>query len=244
MTTINSAKGDSTITASALSVHALPEIVMLDNLDSFTYNLVDEFRCLGYQLTIYRNTISADFIYQKLQEKQKNNDAGVILVLSPGPGDPSHAGCLMALIAKSAGKFPILGICLGHQALIQHYGGIIGRAPEVVHGKSSNISHNNAGAFNGIANPLPVARYHSLFASEVPQEVTITAQVILFNDKQDIVIPMAVEHSIDAAIGFQFHPESILTTYGTNLLAQSLSHLTTLANQTIYKAQGSAHDNI
>ena len=244
MTTINTTTSVATNTASSSSVNALPEIVMLDNLDSFTYNLVDEFRCLGYQLTIYRNTISADFIFQKLQEKQQNNDAGVILVLSPGPGDPSHAGCLMALIAKSAGKFPILGICLGHQALIQHYGGVIGRAPEVVHGKSSNISHNNAGAFKDISNPLPVARYHSLYASKVPQQVTVTAHVTLSFDQQDIVIPMAIEHSVDAALGFQFHPESILTTYGTNLLAQSLSHLTTLANQTIYTAQGNAHDNI
>ena len=157
--------------------NTLPEIVMLDNLDSFTYNLVDEFRCLGYQLTIYRNTLSAEFIFQKLQEKQQSNSAGVILVLSPGPGDPTHAGCLMPLLARCAGKFPILGICLGHQALVQHYGGVIDRAPEVV------------------------------------------------------------------AIGFQFHPESILTTFGTHLLAQSLSHLSTLANQTIYKVQGHAHDN-
>ena len=217
---------------------ALPEIVMLDNLDSFTYNLVDEFRCLGYQLTIYRNTLSADFIFQKLKEKQQNNSAGVILVLSPGPGDPTHAGCLMPLLALSAGKFPILGICLGHQALVQHYGGVIGRAPEAVHGKSSNISHNEIGAFNDIPNPLPVARYHSLFASEMPPTLTMTAQVSLLNDSQDTVVPMAIEHSLDAAIGFQFHPESILTTFGTHLLAQSLRHLSALANSTIYKSTG------
>ena len=222
--------------------NTLPEIVMLDNLDSFTYNLVDEFRCLGYQLTIYRNTLSAEFIFQKLQEKQQSNSAGVILVLSPGPGDPTHAGCLMPLLARCAGKFPILGICLGHQALVQHYGGVIDRAPEVVHGKSSNMRHNNVGAFKDITNPLPVARYHSLFARRVPQQLTITAEVTLSSDKAGITLPMAIEHSLDAAIGFQFHPESILTTFGTHLLAQSLSHLSTLA-QTIYKVQGHAHDN-
>ena len=97
-------------TLSNSSSRTLPEIIMLDNLDSFTYNLVDEFRCLGYQLTIYRNTLSAEFVFQKLQEKQQSNSAGVILVLSPGPGDPTHAGCLMPLLALCAGQFPILGI--------------------------------------------------------------------------------------------------------------------------------------
>ena len=197
---------------------SLPEIVMLDNLDSFTYNLVDEFRCLGYKLTIYRHTLSAEFIFQTLREKQQKNSAGVILVLSPGPGDPTHAGCLMALIKLCAGKFPMLGICLGHQALIQHYGGIIARAPEVMHGKSSNVSHNELGAFHGIANPLPVARYHSLFASKMPNELTMTAHVALPTDNDEVILPMAVEHSIDAAIGFQFHPESILTEYGMKMM--------------------------
>ncbi|MFT6920174.1 MAG: anthranilate synthase component 2 [Cognaticolwellia sp.] len=222
---------------------SLPEIVMLDNLDSFTYNLVDEFRCLGYQHTIYRNTLSADFIFKKLQEKQQSNSAGVILVLSPGPGDPTHAGCLMALLTLCAGTFPILGICLGHQALIQYYGGVITRAPEVVHGKSSNIIHNELGAFNNIASPLPVARYHSLVASVMPKQLTMTAQVSLLHNNEEIVLPMAIEHSTDAAIGFQFHPESILTTFGTNLLAQSLRHLSALANKSLYKAQGNTHDN-
>ena len=228
--------------SSSLS-ESLPEIVMLDNLDSFTYNLVDEFRCLGYQHTIYRNTLSADFIFNKLQEKKQNNSAGVILVLSPGPGDPTHAGCLMALLKLCVGKFPILGICLGHQALIQYYGGVITRAPEVVHGKSSNIIHNQLGAFINIASPLPVARYHSLVASVMPKQLTMTAQVSLLHNNEEIILPMAIENSTDAAIGFQFHPESILTTFGTNLLAQSLRHLSALANKNLYKAQGNNHEN-
>ena len=203
----------------------LPKIIMLDNLDSFTYNLVDEFQCLGYEPLIYRNTLPADYIIEQLNKEAAKNAEGVILVLSPGPGDPSHAGCLMELIAKTVGHFPILGICLGHQALIQHYGGIIGRAPEIVHGKSSNIEHTGEGAFLNITNPLPVARYHSLVATKMPDNIEMIAQFT--TDKNDI-LPMAVQQSTDAVLGFQFHPESILTTYGSNLLAQSLEQLTRL----------------
>ena len=207
------------------TIEAKPRIIMLDNLDSFTYNLVDEFKCLGFDPLIYRNTLSADYILEQLNKESEINENGVILVLSPGPGDPSHAGCLMELISKTVGKFPILGICLGHQALIQHYGGVIGRAPEIVHGKSSNINHNSNGAFANISNPLPVARYHSLVATTMPDSINMIAQFTTDNNQ---ILPMAVEHTQDAILGFQFHPESILTTYGSNLLAQSLEHLTSL----------------
>lgn len=190
-----------------------PKIFMLDNLDSFTYNLVDEFYNLGFELVIYRNTLSADFIVEQIEAEPGD----VLIVLSPGPGNPTDAGCLMDLIAQTAGKYPILGICLGHQALVQHYGGVVARAPEIVHGKSSNISHTAEGAFAGIQNPLPVARYHSLVAATMPEGLDCIAQV---ND-----LPMAIEHKTDAALGFQFHPESILTTYGSHLLAQSIEHL-------------------
>ena len=207
------------------TIKTKPRIIMLDNLDSFTYNLVDEFKCLGFDPLIYRNTLSADYILEQLNKESEINENGVILVLSPGPGDPSHAGCLMELISKTVGKFPILGICLGHQALIQHYGGIIGRAPEIVHGKSSNITHNSNGAFANISSPLPVARYHSLVATTMPDSINMIAQFTTDNNQ---ILPMAVEHTQDAILGFQFHPESILTTYGSNLLAQSLEHLTLL----------------
>ena len=197
------------------------QLFMLDNLDSFTYNLVDEFQVAGFAPIIYRNTISAEFIFEKMQHCATQGKQ-VLLVLSPGPGEPSKAGCLMALIAKCAGIFPILGICLGHQALIEHYGGTIIRADEIVHGKSSNITHSGTGAFKNISNPLPVARYHSLIGSDIPQSLIVTAT---FNtgDKKDIV--MAIEHPQDAVIGMQFHPESILTTYGSTLLAQSIEYL-------------------
>ena len=208
------------------------KIVMLDNLDSFTYNLVDEFQTLGFEPVVYRNTLSADFIVAQISEIQQTSNQQVLLVLSPGPGDPSHAGCLMELIEKTVGKAPILGICLGHQALIQHFGGIIDRAPEIVHGKSSPIEHNQKGAFNRIVNPLPVARYHSLVATKMPSNLTMTAH---FTTEQGVQLPMAIEHQQAAIIGFQFHPESILTTYGSNLLAQSIEHLLSL------NAQGNLH---
>lgn len=192
------------------------KIVMLDNLDSFTYNLVDEFYQLGLEPTIYRNTLSADFIFEQLEKIEDD----VLLVLSPGPGSPEEAGCLMALIDKAIGKFPILGICLGHQALIQHYGGIIDRAPEIVHGKSSNIEHSQKGAFKDIKNPLPVARYHSLVATTMPAKIACIANYQ--------GLPMAIEQRDDAILGFQFHPESILTTYGSTLLAQAIEYLLSL----------------
>lgn len=229
------------------STSIMPSIVMLDNLDSFTYNLVDEFKCLGYQPTIYRNTLSADFILDKIAQINEQNPAGVIIVLSPGPGDPTHAGCLMALIQQCVGKYPILGICLGHQALIQHYGGVIGRAPSIVHGKSSNIVHNAKGCFANITMPLPVARYHSLVATSMPESLEMiayydttsedTGEYIykLTDEKTDInnenYLSMAIQSSEDAVLGFQFHPESILTTYGSTLLAQGLTHLSALSQK-------------
>ncbi|QOL24677.1 aminodeoxychorismate/anthranilate synthase component II [Thalassotalea sp. LPB0316] len=201
------------------------KIFMLDNLDSFTYNLVDEFYQLGFKPEIYRNTLSADFIFNKMCEHQETTGENVILVLSPGPGNPSQAGCLMALIEKVAGKFPIIGICLGHQALVQHFGGEVGRANAIVHGKASMVEHSQTGAFEGIANPLSVARYHSLMATKMPEQLITTAKT------DDIV--MAIEHKTLAIIGFQFHPESILTNYGSALLKQAMSYLAAKHTETL-----------
>ncbi len=203
---------------------------MLDNLDSFTYNLVDEFQCLGFEPTVYRNTLSANFIFNKMLEHIKQSGQDVILVLSPGPGDPSHAGCLMELIKLCAGKIPMLGICLGHQALIEHYGGNVGRAEEIVHGKASAINHCGTGAFVNIHNPLPVARYHSLIGKDIPETLSVIAD---FNG-----MPMAISREEDAVLAYQFHPESILTTFGTTLLAQSFDYLLALSERLKTKAQG------
>jgi anthranilate synthase component 2 len=189
------------------------KIYLLDNFDSFTYNLVDQFRSLGYEVVIYRNDVDADFITAKLL----NETQPVALVLSPGPGAPHEAGSLMALIGNLAGKVPMLGICLGHQALIEHYGGKVERAKHVVHGKASPTEHNGQDIFANLPSPLPVARYHSLVATQVPDCLDIIATT---DD-----MPMAIIHREDKAVGFQFHPESILTTLGSQLLVQSLEYL-------------------
>jgi len=208
----------------------MTKLFMLDNLDSFTYNLVDEFQCLGFEPSVYRNTLSADFIFNKMIEHTQKTSEPVLLVLSPGPGAPNKAGCLMALIERCAGRIPMLGICLGHQALIEHYGGKVDRAEEIVHGKSSNITHSGTGAFKGIQNPLPVARYHSLIGKDIPSTVAVIAD---YNG-----MCMAISKEDDAILAFQFHPESILTTFGTPLLAQGIDYLLALSSSLNNKAVG------
>ncbi|MDO6635589.1 aminodeoxychorismate/anthranilate synthase component II [Pseudoalteromonas carrageenovora] len=190
------------------------KIYFLDNFDSFSYNLVDELTMLGCELVVYRNNINADVIFNKMRQEPGQ----VLLVLSPGPGTPSDAGCLMELIELAKGQFPMLGICLGQQALTQSYGGVIGHAGETVHGKSSIIDLNAHPVFHGMGSTMPVARYHSLMATEVPKNIEVIAQ---FED-----IPMAIYHHGDSALGYQFHPESILTPNGAMLLQQSVAYLT------------------
>ncbi|OUS25719.1 anthranilate synthase component II [Thalassotalea sp. 42_200_T64] len=189
------------------------KLYMLDNLDSFTYNLVDEFKSLGFEPIIYRNTVSAEFIFNKMQQET----APVILVLSPGPGDPRSAGCLMELIELSVGHYPIFGICLGHQALVEHYGGKVDRADEIVHGKASLIEHAGSGPFQNLPSPLPVARYHSLVATIMPDGLELIAHY------QNL--PMAIANKDDKVLGFQFHPESLLTSKGSLLIKQSFAYL-------------------
>jgi anthranilate synthase component 2 len=190
------------------------KIYLLDNFDSFTYNLVDQFRSLSCEVVIYRNDVSADYVAEKLM----NETGKKALVLSPGPGAPHEAGCMMELIGKVAGKVPMLGICLGHQAMVEYYGGKVERAPFVVHGKASPTFHNGQGVFANLPSPLPVARYHSLVATKVPD----CLDVIATTDD----MPMAILHPQHQAMGFQFHPESILTTLGSQLLTQTLAYLT------------------
>ena len=190
------------------------KIYFLDNFDSFSYNLVDELSMLGCELVVYRNNISAQSIFDKMCQET----VPVLLVLSPGPGAPSDAGCLMELIELCKGRFPMLGICLGQQALTQSYGGVIGHAGETVHGKSSIITLNEHPVFAGMGDKMPVARYHSLMATKVPDEVEVIASYE--------TIPMAIYHQQDNALGYQFHPESILTPNGALLLQQSIEFLT------------------
>ena len=188
----------------------MADILLLDNVDSFIYNLVDQLRANDHRVVIYRNRLPAALIMRALSEMENP-----ILMLSPGPGAPSQAGCMPQLLTALRGRLPIIGICLGHQAIVEAYGGHVGQAGEILHGKASHIRHDNQGMFSGLPNPLPVARYHSLVGSQVPATLTVNAH---YND-----MVMAVRNDADRVCGFQFHPESILTTQGAHLLNQTLS---------------------
>lgn len=188
----------------------MANILLLDNVDSFTYNLVDQLRNKGHQVVIYRNTVATDIIMQQFKALPSP-----LLMLSPGPGKPSDAGCMPELLEKIIGKIPVIGICLGHQAIIEAYGGKISAADEILHGKASLAEHDNQAMFADLDNPLPVARYHSLAGCRIPSELTISARC------GDTV--MAVRHDKHKVCGFQFHPESILTTHGARLLEQTLA---------------------
>ncbi|EOD4150722.1 aminodeoxychorismate/anthranilate synthase component II [Vibrio cholerae] len=187
----------------------MANILFIDNFDSFTYNLVDQFRSLGHVVTIYRNNISADVIEQALQ--QLDNP---VVVLSPGPGAPSEAGSMPELLQRLKGKVPVIGICLGHQAIVEAYGGVVAGAGEIVHGKVSMMEHQNHAIYRGLPSPLAIARYHSLVATQVPSALTVTAEV------NGLV--MSVVNEADKVCGFQFHPESIMTTHGATLLANAI----------------------
>ncbi|HDR1022779.1 TPA: aminodeoxychorismate/anthranilate synthase component II [Pasteurella multocida] len=190
----------------------MAHILFLDNFDSFTYNLVDQFRSLGHHVSIYRNDCDLDFLSQTAL-KQPN----MILALSPGPGNPQQAGNMLPLIQRLKDKVPIIGICLGHQALIEAFGGKVIHAGEVLHGKVSYIQHDEQAMFAQLTNPMPVARYHSLMGSDLPEELIVNARY------GEII--MAIRHRTLPICAFQFHPESILTVQGSQLLAQSIDWL-------------------
>ena len=195
----------------------MANILFLDNFDSFTYNLVDQFRVLGHQVKVYRNDCDLEQIVQTAL-----NTPNTVLALSPGPGTPREAGILLPLIQRLKNTIPIIGICLGHQALIEAFGGKVVHAGEVLHGKVSKINHDGQAMFRDITNPMPVARYHSLMGSELPDELIVNA------DYNGIV--MAIRHRNLPICGFQFHPESILTVQGSKLLEQSVEWLLNTKN--------------
>ncbi|MGX3021844.1 aminodeoxychorismate/anthranilate synthase component II [Ursidibacter sp. B-7004-1] len=190
----------------------MAHILFVDNFDSFTYNLVDQFRQLGHQVTIFRN----DYPLNTFLEKACNTE-DCIVALSPGPGNPREAGNLLAIIRGLAGKVPLIGICLGHQAIIEALGGEVVHTGTVLHGKVSRIEHDNQAMFAGINNPMPVARYHSLMGDKLPEDLIVNAR---FGE-----IIMAIRHRSEKICGFQFHPESILTVEGSKLLKQSVEWL-------------------
>lgn len=183
----------------------MPGVLLIDNYDSFTYNLVQAFLVLGAEVDVYRND-QID-VAEALDMKPSH------LVISPGPGRPENAGVSRAMIEAFEGRVPILGVCLGHQCLVDHLGGRIVSARRLMHGKTSMIDHDGATIFSGLPNPLEVGRYHSLAAERdsVPDTLTVTART----PGGEI---MAVRHRDKPMEGVQFHPESVLTPDGEVLL--------------------------
>ena len=185
-------------------------LLMIDNYDSFTYNLVQYFGELGQKVNVYRNDeITVDEI-ENLKPKY--------VVISPGPCTPNEAGISLELIEKLAGKIPILGVCLGFQAIAQAFGGNIIGAQRIMHGKVSPIHHTGKGVFTGLKNPFNATRYHSLVAeqSTLPECLEVTAWTN--NESGSIEEIMGVRHKTLAIEGVQFHPESILTEHGHQML--------------------------
>ena len=184
-------------------------ILVIDNYDSFVHNLARYFRQLGQTTSVYRNDeISID------QIRQLSPDA---IVISPGPCTPDKAGVSLEVVAELKGEFPILGVCLGHQAIVEALGGKVMCSGGPVHGRSSSVKHLETKLYTGIANPFQVGRYHSLIADKLtlPDCLTVTA-----TDSSGTI--MAVEHRSEIVVGVQFHPESILTESGYQLLANFL----------------------
>jgi anthranilate synthase component 2 len=190
-------------------------LVLIDNQDSFTYNLVDELRVMGAELTVFRNTVATAKVLATLSKYKEKGQT--LLMLSPGPGTPSEAGNMPEIILQAKGKYPVLGICLGHQAIVESYQGKVARAPYVMHGKSSMMAHDFPALFKNIPSPMAIARYHSLVAIDVPDCLQIVAQID--------GLPMAILHKSDKMLGFQFHPESVLTCQGSQLLLQAMQYL-------------------
>ncbi len=185
-------------------------LLVIDNYDSFTYNLVQYLGELGAAMKIFRNDeITVDDIENELKPEK--------ILISPGPGTPDNAGITLAVLERFAESIPILGVCLGHQAIGQHFGGNVVRAPEPVHGKPVEIRHDGKTIFDGIADPFNAGRYHSLVVEResLPESLEISAE------SPDGLI-MALRHRTLKIEGVQFHPESILTDHGKKLLQNFL----------------------
>ena len=184
-------------------------LLLIDNYDSFTYNLVQAFLVLDAQVMVYRN--------DAIDVRMAHGKDPTHLVISPGPGRPSDAGVSLAMIDYFAGKIPILGVCLGHQCMVEHFGGEIVAAASLMHGKTSQISHDGRNVYRSLPNPFEAGRYHSLAArrDRVPAALKVTAQTA----EGEI---MGVRHQHLPVEGVQFHPESVLTPHGPALLKNFL----------------------
>ena len=186
------------------------KLLLIDNYDSFTYNLVQAFQIEGAEVIVHRNDeIDVDGALA-LQPTH--------LCISPGPGTPREAGVSMAMISAFAGKVPVLGVCLGHQALVEAYGGAVVRHSRLMHGKTSPVTHDGKGVYAGLPATIQAGRYHSLIAAEdrLPDELEVTSRT----DQGEI---MGVRHRSLWLEGVQFHPESVLTPDGQKLLANFLA---------------------
>jgi len=185
-------------------------LLVIDNYDSFTYNLVQYLGELGQTVEVRRNNrVTIDEIENGLRPER--------IVISPGPGTPDDAGITLDVIAHFSGKVPVLGVCLGHQAIGQAFGGKVIRAPELMHGKASRVSHDGKTIFAGMTDPFLAGRYHSLIVEKesLPDSLEISART-----PEDII--MGLRHRELKVEGVQFHPESILTSEGKQLLANFL----------------------
>lgn len=190
------------------------KLVMIDNYDSFTYNLVQYFAELGADVHVVRNDqVSIDDVVAMQADK---------LVISPGPCTPTQAGISVELIKRMAGVVPILGVCLGHQSIGEVFGGKVVHAKQIMHGKTSGMYHNNTGVFEGLSNPFKATRYHSLVVEKdsLPDCLEITAWTETAQGEVDEI--MGIKHRELAIEGVQFHPESILTEHGHDLLRNFL----------------------
>jgi anthranilate synthase/aminodeoxychorismate synthase-like glutamine amidotransferase len=178
------------------------KLLMIDNYDSFTYNLVHLFEELGAEVVTVRNdAITADEAVELAPDR---------LVVSPGPGRPVDAGVSLEIVRRLGKTTPTLGVCLGHQAIVEAFGGTVGQAMALLHGKASVVTHDGAGVYAGLPEELEVGRYHSLAATDVPDELTVTARTA---DGE----VMGVRHTRFPIEGVQFHPESVLTPLGPEL---------------------------
>jgi len=182
-------------------------ILLIDNYDSFTYNLAHALEALGAEVMVVRN--------DRIDADRAVAVGPTHLVISPGPGRPSEAGCTLDVVRRLAGRVPTLGVCLGHQAIVEAFGGDIGQARALVHGKASRIDHDGRGVFHGLPRPLEGGRYHSLAAVRVPEPL----QVCATSEDGEV---MAVRHRDLPVHGVQFHPESVLTPRGAQLVANFL----------------------
>lgn len=185
-------------------------LLMIDNYDSFTYNLVQYFQRLDVEVKVVRNNEISVSAIANLKPQY--------VVISPGPCSPNEAGISLEVVSRLKGQFPILGICLGHQTIAQALGGNVVRAERVMHGKTSKIIHTNQGVFSGLPMPLEVCRYHSLVVEKasLPKELTVTAWSQTAEGVENEI--MGIQHESMALEGVQFHPEAILTEFGLALL--------------------------